>query len=78
MVQLYVAVDVRKEPPQAMTAPMTLVETESEIQKMIANPDKGYLIFPDENGVYHGTYMGNEVSLVPQAFVPESEEAVEQ
>ena len=66
MVQLYVAVDILPETPVVMTQPMTLIETEVEIQKMIADPLNGVVIFPDDDGVYHGKYMGKPVSLVPR------------
>ena len=74
MTQLYVAVNILKDPPQVMTVPMTLIETEIEIQKMIASPFTGYVVFPDENGVCHGEYMGEEVALIPQEYSPEASE----
>lgn len=66
MVQLYVAVDILPETPVVMTPPMTLIETEVEIQKMIADPFHGVVVFPDDEGVYHGNYMGQPVALVPR------------
>lgn len=75
MVQLYVAVDILKDPPQVMTPPMTLIETEVAIQKMIADPMNGVTAFPDDEGVYHGDYMGDTVALKP---VPHDPEEVEQ
>ena len=74
MVQLYVAVDILKEPPEVMTPPMTLIETEVAIQKMIADPMNGITIFPDDEGVYHGDYMGNTVALKPVPYEPEEQE----
>lgn len=68
MTQLYVAVDTLQEPPVTMTQPMTLIETEAEIQKMIADPLNGVIVFPDENGVYHGDYMGNPVALAVKEY----------
>lgn len=72
MVQLYVAVDILPDPEVVMTPPMTLIETELAIQKMIADPMNGVTIFPDEDGVYRGDYMGNPVALVPREFVEQS------
>lgn len=75
MVQLYVAVNLLTDPPTVMTPPMTLIETEVVIQKMIADPMNGVTIFPDDDGVYHGDYMGETVALKP---VPHQPEEVEQ
>lgn len=72
MVQLYVAVDILPDPEVVMTPPMTLIETELAIQKMIADPMNGVTIFPDEDGVYRGDYMGKPVALVPREFVEQS------
>lgn len=68
MVDLYVVVNLLVEPPVVMSQPMTLIETEVEIQKMIADPFNGVLIFPDQDGVYHGEYMGEVVALTPRLF----------
>lgn len=75
MVQLYVAVNLLTDPPTVMTPPMTLIETEVAIQKMIADPMNGVTVFPDDDGVYHGDYMGETVALKP---VPHQPEEVEQ
>lgn len=69
MVDLYVVVNLLIDTPVVMTQPMTLIETEVEIQKMIADPFNGVLVFPDADGVYHGEYMGETVALTPWLFV---------
>lgn len=69
MVDLYVVVNLLTDPPVVMTQPMTLIETEVEIQKMIADPFNGVLVFPDEDGVYHGEYMGETMALTPRLLV---------
>jgi hypothetical protein len=68
MVDLYVVFDTITE--TVMSQPMTLIEIEVEIQKMIADPFNGVLIQPDEDGVYHGEYDGDNVALVPKLHVP--------
>lgn len=52
-----------------ITQPMTLIETEVEIQKMLADPFHGVILPTDEDGAVHGTLYGEDITLIPTLWV---------
>lgn len=58
--------------PVQISALMTLIEAEVEIQKMLADPFHGVTITPAEDGAVIGKLDGETIVLKPILVIPDS------